>query len=91
MAQRKERQFIGIIMLAFICSLLFGTFSEAKEFQFTGQYKCEWFETKTKADDKPTAFEVAATSCFQHFKAGRVLSENEGLDIIDVCANLRTK
>mgnify|MGYP000988790978 FL=1 len=36
MAQRKERQFIGIIMLAFICSLLFGTFSEAKEFQFTG-------------------------------------------------------
>lgn len=91
--QNIERTFIGFIMLTFILTFMFGSLGEAKEFNFIAQYNGEWFESHVKSNenDKDKAFELAATQCFNHFKGSRKISETEGLDIIDVCANIRQK
>jgi len=47
------------------------------------------FEFRTHASNYEEAFKKAAQACFTHFKAGRQLSEDEGLSIIDSCANPR--
>ena len=44
---------------------------------------------ETKADSHEEAYEHAATACFNHYKQGRRISMDYGLDIIDVCANPR--
>ena len=45
---------------------------------------------ETQSDSKEDAYEKAAQSCFQHYKKGRRISQDEGMDIIDICANPRT-
>lgn len=47
------------------------------------------FEYRASAPTYEVAFKQAAQACFRHFKADRRLSEDEGLDIIDTCANPR--
>lgn len=47
------------------------------------------FEYQTQASNYEEAYKKAAQACFTHFKAGRKLSEDEGLSIIDTCANPR--
>lgn len=49
----------------------------------------ERFEYRTVAGSYEEAFKTAAQACYRHFKNGKRLSEDEGLDIIDVCANPR--
>lgn len=61
----------------------------AKEYTFKFKYAGETFEVRRPAGSYEEAFEKAADACFKHFKNGKKLSEDKGLDIIDVCANPR--
>jgi len=45
------------------------------------------YEIQSGAHDE--AFKKAADACFNHFKAGRHISMDEGQDIIDICVNPR--
>jgi hypothetical protein len=56
----------------------------------TEAQKMETFEFSSTAPSYEEAFEKAAQACYRHFKGGRRLSEDKGLDIIDVCANPRS-
>ena len=61
-----------------------------KVYSFKFHLKGEKFEYSQKSATYEEAFERAAKACYQHYKGGRHLSEDTGLDIIDVCANPRT-
>ncbi|MEZ0392413.1 MAG: hypothetical protein ACAH59_09370 [Pseudobdellovibrionaceae bacterium] len=61
-----------------------------KLYSFKYRMQNETFEVSQKSGSYEEAFERAAKACYRHFKAGRRLSEDRGLDIIDVCANPRT-
>jgi hypothetical protein len=87
--KQAERTIMGLVFLTFILTFIYGSLSSAKEFNYLAQYKGEKFVSKIQSEDKLKAFEIAALTCFQHFKNGRHLSESEGLDIIDVCANIK--
>ncbi len=63
---------------------------EAQLYKFKFRMKSELYEYSQKTTSYEEAFERAAKSCYQHFKDGRKLTEDQGLDIIDVCANPRT-
>lgn len=45
------------------------------------------YEYHVSAQSYEEAFTQAAKACYSHFKDGRHLTENQGLDIIDTCAN----
>jgi hypothetical protein len=59
-------------------------------YSFKFHMKGETYEYQQSANTYEEAFSNAAKACFSHFKAGRHLSEDDGLDIIDVCANPRS-
>lgn len=61
-----------------------------KAYTFHFSLKGETFDYKQSAGSYEEAFENAAKACFKHYKGGRRISEDRGLDIIDVCANPRT-
>ncbi|WP_413287436.1 hypothetical protein [Bdellovibrio sp. HCB337] len=61
-----------------------------KAYDFKYKLKNDTFKYSRSAASYEEAFEHAATACFKHFKNGKRLSETEGLDIIDVCANPRS-
>lgn len=61
-----------------------------KPYNFKFHMKKDSFTYSQKAGSYEEAFEKAAQACYSHFKGGRHLSEDRGLDIIDVCANPRT-
>ncbi|MFP5519761.1 MAG: hypothetical protein ACLGGX_07650 [Bdellovibrionia bacterium] len=61
-----------------------------KEYSFKFRLQQETLEIRKKAASYEDAFETAAQECFNHFKNGEKLSEDRGLDIIDVCANPRS-
>lgn len=89
----KIAGFAAILITAFSLSasaaIQSGT-GEPKLHQFKFRMKGETFEFSQKTVSYEEAFERAAKACYQHFKDGRRLTENEGLDIIDVCANPRS-
>jgi len=60
-----------------------------KVYSFKFKMQNETFEVSQKSASYEEAFERAAKDCYRHFKGGRRLSEDRGLDIIDVCANPR--
>lgn len=62
----------------------------AKVYSFKFKMQNETFEFSKQAPSYEEAFETAAKACYRHFKGGRRISEDRGLDIIDVCANPRT-
>lgn len=74
-------------LMVLLIILGIGNMSWAKPYVFTFKMSGETFEYKKDADSKEEAFEQAAKACYKHFKNGKKLSENKGLDIIDVCAN----
>lgn len=80
----RPRKFHLMVLLVV---LGIGNMSWAKPYVFTFKMSGETFEYKKDADSKEEAFEHAAKACYQHFKGDKKLSENKGLDIIDVCAN----
>ncbi|HEY8271946.1 MAG TPA: hypothetical protein VIG33_13735 [Pseudobdellovibrionaceae bacterium] len=63
---------------------------QAKSYEFKFKLKAESFVFSSSALSYDEAFEVAAKACFKHYKRGRHVSEDQGLDIIDVCANPRS-
>jgi hypothetical protein len=89
------KQFITpIFLLAFIFSAAASAASQAlsekQVFAFKYKLKGESFEYTQASTSYETAFEAAAKACYQHFKGGHHISEDQGLDIIDVCANPRS-
>ncbi len=60
-----------------------------KKYVFKFNLKKEIFEYSQTAPSYEDAFHKAAQACYNHYKAGRSLNEERGLDIIDVCANPR--
>jgi hypothetical protein len=92
----------SIVLKLFATALLLACFSltamastnphagEDQLFQFKFRMKGELYEYSQKSSTYEEAYERAAKACFQHFKAGRHVSEDQGLDIIDVCANPRS-
>jgi hypothetical protein len=64
--------------------------SEAQVYSFKFRLKGENFEFSHKSTSYEKAYEVAAKACYRHYKAGQRLTEDQGLDIIDVCANPRS-
>lgn len=63
---------------------------QQKSYDFNFKLKADTFKYSRTAASYEEAYEHAANACFKHFKNGKRLSENEGLDIIDVCANPRS-
>ena len=61
-----------------------------KAYTFKFHLANDSFEYSQKAPSYEEAYEKAAQACFNHFKAGRRVSEDRGLDIIDICANPRS-
>lgn len=72
-----------IFILASFSLVAFG--SETYNFKYN--FKGEILTIKQEAKDPNQALSLAAKSCFHHFKKNQKLSENTGLDLIDVCAN----
>ena len=64
--------------------------TQQKSYDFSFKLKTDSFKYSRTAASYEEAFEDAAQACFKHFKNGKHLSENAGLDIIDVCANPRS-
>lgn len=64
--------------------------SNQQEYKFKFNLKGSTYEYKQSSSSWEKAFELAAKACYQHFKSGQKLSEEQGLDIIDVCANPRS-
>lgn len=84
------------ILLVFITLISFTTHAWVssdpiqKPYSFKFKMDKETFEYSQKAPSYEEAFEKAAQACYRHFKAGQRLTEDRGLDIIDVCANPRS-
>lgn len=63
-----------------------------KTYTFKYKYEGEVLEIRRPAGSYEEAFEKAADACFRHYKTlkGGRLSEDQGLDVIDTCANPRS-
>ena len=63
-----------------------------KAFVFKYHYQGENLEVRRQVASYEQAFEQAAQTCFDHYRRnfGGKLTEDQGLDIIDVCANPRS-
>jgi len=79
-----------IFATVLLCISIVTYASEGKNFAYRFQaYKGESYTYETQSDSQEEAYERAATACFQHYKEGRRISMDQGLDIIDICANPR--
>jgi hypothetical protein len=61
-----------------------------KVYTFKFKMQNEIYEVSQQSGSYEEAYERAAKDCYRHFRGGRQISEDRGLDIIDVCANPRT-
>jgi hypothetical protein len=87
----KKHILFGLISVISSMSLAWSETTPAqKEYNFKFKMKIGTFEYTRKAPTYEEAYEAAAQACFKHFKGGRHISEDQGLDIIDTCANPRT-
>lgn len=80
-------------LTALFTSVSFGWIEKApqqKAYSFKFKLKANAFEYSRTAPTYEEAFESAAQACFNHYKGQRRVAEEEGLDIIDVCANPRS-
>lgn len=81
-----------IAVLGFSCSSFAWSAKDAGTKEYTFKFKLAGtpFEVTQKAGSYEDAYEVAAQKCFRHYKGAGKVSEDRGLDIIDVCANPRS-
>lgn len=86
------KAFITIAILAFSCSSFAWISKESSGKEYTFKYKLsgQTLEIKKSAPSYEDAFDQAAQQCFSYFKGQGRVSEDRGLDIIDVCANPRS-
>lgn len=86
------KNIITIALLAF-SSTSFAWTSKGipqKEYTFKYQLSGQTLEIKKAALSYEDAYDSAAQQCFNYYKGSGKLSEDRGLDIIDVCANPRS-
>jgi hypothetical protein len=89
------KQLIAVLLLIFIANAASAEIDKdarPQVYTFKFKLKGETLEIRRPASTYEEAYEKAASSCFDHFRkayGGRV-SEDTGLDIIDVCANPRS-
>ena len=83
---------ITIMILAFSCSSFAWISKEAPHKEYNFKYKLlgQTLEIKKAASSYEEAYEQAAQQCFNFYKGANKVSEDRGLDIIDVCANPRS-
>lgn len=62
----------------------------SKEYSFKYNLAGETLEIRRPAQSYEDAYQAAADQCFKHYKGRGKVSEDRGLDIIDVCANPRS-
>lgn len=86
------KTFIMIALLAFTCSSFAWTSKEvpSKDYVFKYNLAGQTLEIRSPAASYEEAYEKAAQKCFNHYKGSANVSEDRGLDIIDVCANPRS-
>ena len=89
------KKLILVLVLAAAGSTSFAATGEkasVKDFTFKYKYHNDTYEVRKPSSSYEEAFASAATACFNHFKNadGTKLTEDKGLDIIDVCANPRS-
>lgn len=88
-------------MKALITALIIATMSSTsfawssnspsgKEYRFKYAMKGDSLEITRTGQSYEDAFEAAAQQCFNYYKGSKKVSEDRGLDIIDVCANPRS-
>lgn len=88
----KKRAIITIIQLGIIFG---GTHSFAwiekssmgKEYTFKYTLKNETHIINKKGDSYEEALEAASSECFNQFKKNKKINYDQGLEIINVCAN----
>ncbi len=78
------------ILMSFAAQAWVSTETSEKIYSFKFKLQGQIYEYSQKSTTYEDAYEQAAKSCYQHYKGGRPLNEERGLDIIDVCANPRT-
>lgn len=61
-----------------------------QKFEFKYSFEGEKLAVSQEAGDYNKALEIAAKSCFRHFKSKTKSNKDKGIDLIDVCANPRT-
>jgi hypothetical protein len=82
-----------LVVSPLFASVSFGWIEKApaqKSYSFKFKLKDNKFEYSRTAASYEEAFREAAQVCFNHYKGNRHVAEDEGLDIIDVCANPRS-
>ncbi|XGC82446.1 hypothetical protein ACES2L_08145 [Bdellovibrio bacteriovorus] len=86
------KTFVTIAILAFSCTSFAWISKESSGKEFTFKYKLsgQTLEIKKSAGSYEEAYEMAAQQCFNFYKGAGKVSEDRGLDIIDVCANPRS-
>ena len=86
------KKLLILAVVAYGCSSFAWVSTAPKEnvYSFKFNYAGETLEIRKPASTYEDAFEQAASECFKHFKGSGKLSEDRGLDIIDVCANPRS-
>lgn len=85
------KAFVYCVVILIAMWLFLSSVAKADEQQFTFKYKLDGqtLEIKKKDDSWAKAFEFSAKECYKYFKDNRPLTEEKGIDIIDVCANPR--
>jgi hypothetical protein len=78
----------GLITVYFSTSFAAVT-PDTKEYGFKYKFSGQTYEFKQLAGSYEEAFERVAVLCFNKLKNNQIVSEERGLDIIDVCANPR--
>lgn len=86
----KKLAIITIIMTSATSWAWVSTPQYSNQYSFKFNYKGQVFTVEKSASSYEEAFDVAAQKCFQNFKGTAKISEDQGLDIIDACANPRT-
>lgn len=83
---------VTIAILAFSCSSFAWKSHDAASKEYTFKYKLsgQSLEVKKAAGSYEEAYEQAAQQCFNFYKGSNKVTEDRGLDIIDVCANPRS-
>lgn len=64
--------------------------SATKEYTFKYNFSGKTLQLRELAGSYEEAYEQAAQQCFKFYKGAGKVSEDRGLDIIDVCANPRS-
>ncbi len=86
----KKAILISLMFLSSVSQAWVEKNPQVKEYVFKYKLSGESLEIKRSAQSYEDAFKVAAQQCFTYYKGAGKVSEDRGLDIIDVCANPRS-